>query len=419
MPVLYETVQRGWATFGSPLILACYFATLLTTNSDSTEPPSIWIFIPTASALVLLTGAATEAYTSAIPASLRLSLQPILAICFIWHRMLLLLLDLCLFFILSQSLSKKRNSPMHVPSEMAYIPVILCMYFVLPRILGRVTSPSHDKPPYQNADADWVLSIILFFLFTFPSFVLVLVYMDDAPLSKDIHPTFQVVIFILIVLTYAFHTKNFTFQESDDNQFQSSRRLSLAISTIFKAAVLCIGIFLFRANISSSHNGSADTRVKVYDFYSLRSITQETTQAITNQTDLPLFSLNNLARIIYGIYIRSGYLLCGGKWFLDLRDASYHFIWNSQIDRRIHETDIHDLHLAFLVFTILVSLFGASVGINYNTPTPAHIIAPTHSVEILWSMLIASLVLWGVAGTAAFKSLRWSEDAVRESGKDE
>lgn len=115
-----------------------------------------------------------------------------------WHKMVLLMLDLALFFVLSQPLSRNRASPMHVPTELAYVPVVIAILFVVPAVIMR---SSRTSSMHNDIDTAYGWLFTLLTCGSWVVFMAILSTQDDY--SPPISMSFALLLFGILAFVYA------------------------------------------------------------------------------------------------------------------------------------------------------------------------------------------------------------------------
>lgn len=160
----------------------------------------------------------------------------------LWHGTALCVMDLSLLFILSQSLSRSRDSPSHIPTEFAYAPIVLSFIFVFPKVM-------EGSGPCQGQSL--LLDRILFLLGAC-SFLFVCLYTPDMHGSSYPAGAWAIPLFCALVVLYAI---------PQDPSGGTQRAMDMVAAA--KCMTLVIGILLFNRK-DSGHNAI------MYDYYSLR-----------------------------------------------------------------------------------------------------------------------------------------------------
>lgn len=212
-PDVYDTTLLCWSAFGSPALLAAYFATLR--HNTAPESFDVWIFAVAGGAIIcashILYALFAKRWTELLLETKNRGIGSLLAwTATVCHRGTLVLLDLSAVFLLSQTISRKRHALGHTPSEVMYIPAILTALMTYPIATARVrkteadSSQAKDTTDKQNVEerfqiathhANWVMAAATAPL-SLASLTALLVAFQPSPENPDksrtINPFFQV-----------------------------------------------------------------------------------------------------------------------------------------------------------------------------------------------------------------------------------
>lgn len=390
-----ETVWFGSATFGPPCIIACYASTI----RGATD---LWVPIVMSLATIL-----------AVHAAWWFAYGQWLRVFEVWHGTSTCILDLTLLFILSQSLSYSRDSPMHSPTEFSYAPVILAIIVASSILIGA----GEDGKRFVIAAHSWAFKITTLLLGV-ASFFIICAYRPGRELHTLSFPSGQGGWQALLLIT----TLLYAMPQADSPH----RGYSTYIVALLKCVVLSVGMLLLDAKRVAPNEG-----MRLHDYYALRVITNDDPHlAPPSLTPVPItMYTSSVGKIFTGIFLKAYCTLsvclwmsrvkCGlFRWASDCKvshpargrryTASKLTPAYAQVNMVRHVHDLHELYIVYALTCILLALFSAS---RENVYTGSRARGeyterfPVHSMGILWGMLLTTGMSLAVGAVCAFRFL--------------
>lgn len=379
-------VRHAYNTFGSCTLWAAYFASLY--HGDATRPSTVLMI--TGPVLIVAVNALWFPVSSSIR-SKKVDQITVWVIDLVraWHRSAILLLDLALFFVLSQPLSRSRGSPMHIPTELAYTPIVVALCFLLPSL---VASSPPQRAPAGTSDAH-PYSVFTYCVVIISSIAWILFLTAAGPevdFSTPMDSTYAISIFILITIIYAIPTEDAT-PGNSSTPFAASPWF-WAVLSVLKAGALLITLAVFsttRYTDVTQEPGSRNVAARTHNYYALRFFAQNdpyvhgTASDWSNNTFGIMFSWT---RFVLGMVLRAGYLLSASRVFIDVRSTLLLWMESWRIDMKRHRKDINEVLMAYVVASVLLAVFAISPEVSY-TPSPNTGTPLAHSAGVAWAII--------------------------------
>jgi hypothetical protein len=347
--------------FGSACLFSCFFSSLDTTYSNNYN---LYIFIPLGTAIITSTNSIWYLInTHAMRGKIADTVSNMVVL---WHKTMVLVLDISMFLLICQPMSRNVNSQMHVPIEFAYIPIIICMCFIIDRSMH--TTPLHNHSNTHNISYGRITIILLSMI----CFLVICLYdKHGIDLTNHMDETVRIYSFTGAVILYAIPTGH--------HRHTVANFATLALS---KITILIIGIILFSYKASPLMHSS----YKLHDYYSLRVLSQYNPElealsetkiyhrnALLVNTPVVTIVLNMLLKITFILLIGGGFSVLKSNIQLQLG-------WFHKTPKVV---EIHELVLCYLMVCILLGI----LVVSRHFQSLHEIVYDTHSDGFLWVIL--------------------------------
>lgn len=348
-----------------------------------------------------------------------------------WHVTMHFVLDISLFFIIGQTLSKSRNSLDTIPPELMTIPVLVAVYFIythmsLPFLFFRSDNNNDDA---SDNIAIPSVSILLGFI----AFMVFTTYTPEGsnwPLAPPIYESTAMLLFVVLCVVYAVPART---RRGSPLSF-STLGIAVAASTICKCIITTTGILLFRNRIHSWENDITSTlspssqvdewnaflsQFSLYDYYYLRTIANPSIVSSqmhhrpssssashffislpqhgsdrNNPDETKSSPLMTSSHVALNMFLRSFYAMCGCEWFSMCKVAFARWVVALGVKMQYHLIDMHEMNLAYVLFAIMLAAFSV-VMVDEKAEGAANLAGGyrhLHSQGILTSVAILSAI---------------------------
>jgi hypothetical protein len=368
--IINTLTDNTYNLFGSACLFSCFFSSLDTTYSNNYN---VTHYIPLGVTLILTTNffwysSHTKAFRGRIT-------DIVYDVVDLWHRSMVFVTDIAIFLLICQPMSRNVNSQMHVPIEFAYIPIILCMCFIIDRSIYTPPPRVDDKKPVISYGriTTTILSMICFF-------VICQYDQHGIDLTNHMNESVRIFSFTGAVILYAIPMKPTAPHKHTGTDF-----IALALS---KIAILTTGIFLFSNKASPLVNSS----YKLHDYYSLRVLSQYNLEleelsetriyhqnALLVNTPIITIVLNMLLKFTYIMLIGNGF--SGLKSSIQARLKYLH-------PNNVPATTMHELVLCYFMACILLGI----LVVSRHFQSLHDIVPDTHSDGFLW-VILSSIII--------------------------
>jgi hypothetical protein len=356
--------------FGSACLFACFFASLDTTYSNNYN---VIHYIPLGATLILTTNFFWySVHTSAFRGHIADIVYDLVEL---WHKTMVFVTDIAIFLLICQPMSRNVNSQMHVPIEFAYIPIILCMCFIIDRSICTPHLAADDKTPVISYGriTTTLLSMICFF-------VICQYDQHGIDLTNHMNESVRMFSFTGAVVLYAIPMK-----PTAPHRHTASDFTVLALT---KVATLITGIFLFSNKASPIVNSS----YKLHDYYSLRVLSQYNLE-LEELSETRIYHQNALLvntpvlTIVLNMLLKFTYVMLIGNGFSSLK-SSIQARLKYLHPKNVPVTTMHELVLCYLMACVLLSI----LVVSRHFQSLHDVAQDTHSDGFLW-VIISSMII--------------------------
>lgn len=394
---------------GTPLILACYISTI-----SDIYPTWVYILIGllfnVCIGFLSFTFLALDKKALDIKPSFKYSILDIIGT---WHGTSICITDISLLFIMSQSLSRGRESPMHIPTEIIYSPIILVSFFsfiCIDRSLKNRKKREYKKK-INDGETNDTLGILCI-LFGLASLLITCSYSrpyinqpDDYNLGDDIklflpndlsyksNNGISMISFFFMSLIYSIPS-NLVCMYNKERASKPMTAYHIISITVLKCIIQSVCIVLYKNSIppSTLMSKSLQDQYGLHDYYSLRIISQDNTDGLDGERGL----LPPTKKLFIGLIVRFYCLLSSCRWMIYMKDLIDNWINNHGIPVKDFFTEIHELFLAYSSSCVMIGLI--SVTRQATLFTSDHTIYygmqyEYHSMGLMWGMASMTIIM--------------------------
>ena len=407
-----DILRYGFGIVGAPLIWAGYFASLRDGDGESI---SYLLTIPLSCVIV---AAVNVAWFFLIKATLGVDRAPesslnrvpewFLEIATAWRNTACLVLEIAAFLVFSQSFSRSRSSPMHIPSEFAYVPGVVAFMFIVPgAVLG---SRARKCQKHASANALSVDSNNVFCgflceegsggrhsavnsyvnltlgstLLWFGAWVVILARLgtQEVDNSPPLQWLFSGIMLGMLTVVYATPCIDDVFPRPSAPDVWA-----WVLITFLKCAFLVGTIVVFTETTAPR----TSTHPHMHDYYSLRSLTQKDS-SVHGAAPRVLSAFPHPERVAVGFALRLACLFNACRILVDARVTFLKWLRMCKIVADKHLRDTHEIMIIYATGCILTAVLAVGSETSYNSVAES----ASHSMGIAWGLLIL-LVLYMAA----------------------